>query len=166
MAYSLDLRQKVIDYLKNGGRITKAAKVFAIGRASIYRWLDRKDSEATKVEHRQRQLDWKALENEIPENPEARLKERAKKFGVSSTAIFSALTKTKITRKKKELRYRQRNRQERIKYYNPLSALQNVLFMNFRVSEILAIANPPILSVVQSIYFMLSGALIYYLIYY
>ena len=101
MAYSLDLRQKVIDYVKNGGRITKAAKLFGIGRASIYRWLDRKDLEATKVEHRQRKLDWKALENHIQENPEARLKERAQKFGVSSTAIFSALKKMKITRKKK-----------------------------------------------------------------
>ena len=33
MAYSLDLRQKVIDYIENGGRVTKAPQVFGIRRA-------------------------------------------------------------------------------------------------------------------------------------
>lgn len=27
MAYSLDLRQKVMDYIENGGRVTKTAEV-------------------------------------------------------------------------------------------------------------------------------------------
>ncbi len=35
MSDSLDLRQKVIDYVESGGKITKAAKLFGIGRASI-----------------------------------------------------------------------------------------------------------------------------------
>ncbi|NES84658.1 MAG: hypothetical protein F6K10_26435 [Moorea sp. SIO2B7] len=41
MSHSLELRQKVIDYIESDGKITKAAKVFRIGRASIYRWLER-----------------------------------------------------------------------------------------------------------------------------
>ena len=41
MPYSLDLRQKVINFVENGGTITKAAHTFGIGRASIYRWLSR-----------------------------------------------------------------------------------------------------------------------------
>ncbi len=65
MTYSLDLRQKVIDYIESGGKITKATKVFGIGRASIYRWLERKELEATKVKHRHRKLDWKELEKYI-----------------------------------------------------------------------------------------------------
>lgn len=101
MAYSLDLRQKVIDYIENGGRVTKAAQVFGIGRASIYRWLERKELAATKVKYRQRTLDIRELSKDIQENPEARLKQRAEKFGVSTTAIFKALKKMKITRKKK-----------------------------------------------------------------
>jgi transposase len=52
MAYSLDLRQKVIDYIENGGRVTKAPQVFGIRRASIYRWLERKELVATKVKYR------------------------------------------------------------------------------------------------------------------
>ena len=109
MSYSLDLRKKVIDYVENGGSITKAAALFKIGRATIYRWLSREEGSATKVKHRQRKLDWKALERDVQENPEARLRDRAEKFGVRPSAICYALKKMKVTRKNKELRYKERN---------------------------------------------------------
>ncbi|EGJ28394.1 transposase [Moorena producens 3L] len=107
MPYSLDFRKKVIKYIEKGGNITEAAKVFGIGIATIYKWLNRSELKATKVERRQRKLDWKALEQDVKENPDAKLIERAKKFGVRPSAIFYALKKMKITRKKKELRYRE-----------------------------------------------------------
>ena len=87
MTYSLDVRQKVIYYIESGGKIAEAAKVFGIGRASIYRWLEREKLEATKVKHRHRKLDWKELEKYIKENPEVKLKLIAEKFRVSRTAI-------------------------------------------------------------------------------
>ncbi|MDE5122697.1 MAG: IS630 transposase-related protein [Trichodesmium sp. St19_bin1] len=37
MPYSLYLRQKVINFLENGGMITEAAHTFGIGIALIYR---------------------------------------------------------------------------------------------------------------------------------
>ena len=49
--------------------------------------------------------------------------DRAKKFNVQASAIWYALKQMKITRKKKELRYRERNREERIKYYRKLREL-------------------------------------------
>jgi excisionase family DNA binding protein len=101
MPYSLDLRKKVVNYVEKGGSITEAAKVFGIGRTTIYRWLNRKDLKATKVTHRQRKLNWKALERDVKENPDAKLIERAKKFGVRPSAICYALKKIEITRKKK-----------------------------------------------------------------
>jgi transposase len=55
---------------------------------------------ATKVKRRKRKLDWKALENDVKENPDARLIDRAKKFGVRPSAISYALKEMKITRKK------------------------------------------------------------------
>ena len=61
MPYSLDLRQKVINLVENGGTITEAAHTFGIGRASIYRWLSRPKLEATKVKSHRRKLDWKEL---------------------------------------------------------------------------------------------------------
>ena len=61
MPYSLDFRQKVINFVENSGTITKAAHTFGIRRASIYRWLSRPKLSATKVKSRQRKLDWKEL---------------------------------------------------------------------------------------------------------
>ncbi|ABG50019.1 hypothetical protein Tery_0574 [Trichodesmium erythraeum IMS101] len=37
MPYNLDFRQKVINFVENGGTITEAAHVFGIGITSIYR---------------------------------------------------------------------------------------------------------------------------------
>ena len=73
MPYSLDFRQKVINFIENGGTITKAAYTFGIGRALIYRWLSRPTLEATKVKSRQRKLDWKELEKDVKQNPESRV---------------------------------------------------------------------------------------------
>ena len=73
MPYSLDLRQKVINFVQNGGMITEAAHRFGIGRASIYRWLSRPKLSATKVKSRQRKLDWKELEKDVKQNPESRV---------------------------------------------------------------------------------------------
>ena len=97
MAYSLDLRKKVINYVENGGSPTKAAKVFQVGRASIYRWLER--VEAIEVKTRKRKIDYRALKQDVETNPEARLIDRAKQFKVRPSAISYALKKMKITRK-------------------------------------------------------------------
>ena len=61
MPYSLDFRQKVINFVENGGMLTKAAHTFGMGRASIYRQLSRPKLSATRVKNRQRKLDWKEL---------------------------------------------------------------------------------------------------------
>ena len=71
MSYSLDFRQKVINFVENGGTITKAAHTFGIARSSIYRWLSRPKLSATKVKSRQRKLDWKELEKDVKPNPES-----------------------------------------------------------------------------------------------
>ena len=70
MPYSLDLRQKVINFVENGGMITKAAHTFGIGRASIYRWLSRAKLSATKLKSSQIKLDWKELEKDVKQNPD------------------------------------------------------------------------------------------------
>ena len=52
MPYSLDLIQKVRNFVENGGTITGGAHTFWIERASIYRWLSRPKLSATKVKSR------------------------------------------------------------------------------------------------------------------
>ena len=66
------------------------------------------------------------------------MSDRAKKFGVNQPAIFYALKRMKITRKKKQLRYRERNREERIKYYQ-LSL--EILSKNLEVKALYLLMN-------------------------
>ena len=101
MPYSLDLKEKVIAYIDNGGRVSSAAKIFGIHRTSIYRWLGQKDLTPIKVERRKRKLDWEALEEDVKNHPDLRLCERAKKFGVHTSSVGYALKKLNITRKKR-----------------------------------------------------------------
>jgi transposase len=67
------LQKKVINFVENGGTLTKAAHTFGIGRASIYRWLSHPKLSATKVKSRQRKLNWKELEKDVKQNPESRV---------------------------------------------------------------------------------------------
>jgi putative transposase len=71
-----------------------------VGRATIYRWLGREELAATKVENRQRKINIKKLEEDVKNNPDMLLKERAKKFGVTSASLCYQFKKMKITRKK------------------------------------------------------------------
>jgi putative transposase len=100
MAYDLDLRLKVIEFIESGGGITKASKIFKVGRATIYRWLGREELAATKVENRQGKINIKELEEDVKNNPDMPLKERAKKFGVTPASLCYQFKKMKITRKK------------------------------------------------------------------
>ena len=101
MAYSLDLRERVVEFVEAGGGITKAARLFKVGRATIYKWLNREDLRPTTVERRQRKLDWGALRQAVEAKPEAKLSDYAAQFGVRPSAIHDALRRMKITRKKK-----------------------------------------------------------------
>ena len=62
------------------GRSPRQQKYLLGGRASIYRWLERKKLEATKVKHRHRKLDWKELEKYIKENPPNKIKTHSREI--------------------------------------------------------------------------------------
>ena len=100
MPYSLDLRERVVNYVRSGESIDEAVKLFKVSRATIYRWLNRPDLRATVVKRRRRKLDDKALIQHVREYPDAQLKDRAAHFNVHPTAIFYAFKRLKITRKK------------------------------------------------------------------
>ena len=123
MAYSIDLRHRVVDFIESGGSITEASKIFKIGRATIYRWFDREDLAPTKVTHRKRKIDVQELEKDVAENPDTLLKERARKFGVAPSALSYQFGKLKITRKKKQLLYQERDKKQREEYQRKLNEL-------------------------------------------
>lgn len=100
MAYSLDLRQRVMARLKEGHSVEDTAILFQVSPATIYRWRNRPSLARTVVTQRRRKLDAEALRQHVRDYPEARLKDRAKAFGVHPSALGFALKRHRITVKK------------------------------------------------------------------
>ncbi len=81
MCYSLDLRKKVISFIENGNSITKAARIFGINRATVYRWLDKPNLERTRVVRRRRKIDIARLNQDVEKYPDKTLKQEHKSLG-------------------------------------------------------------------------------------
>ena len=104
MAYSIDLRERVVNFMKNGGSKAQAARKYEVSRWCVYDWCKRSDLAPVKVKRRARKLDWEALIKHVQEYPDTLLRERAAFFGVNINAIRYALKQMEQTRKK-TLRY-------------------------------------------------------------
>ncbi len=62
MPYSMDLRTRVVKFVREGGSKAEAARHFQVCPATVYNWLNREDLCPTLVKRRRRKLDWSALE--------------------------------------------------------------------------------------------------------
>lgn len=107
MSYSVDMRERVIQFIKEGGTKTEAAQLFKLSRQTIYNWTHKLESRGT-LEDPPPRREWKKIDPEklkalIKENPDATQKELAQHFNVHQTAIMYALSRLKITRKKRPL---------------------------------------------------------------
>ncbi len=100
MAYSMDLRERVVNYVRGGGSKAEAARRYEVSEATVYAWLKRENLQPTVVSRRRRKIDWQALEKHVHQHPDATLKDRGKQFGVNASAICYALKALQITRKK------------------------------------------------------------------
>lgn len=101
MTYSVDLRVKVVKYIREGGSKTDAVRIFGVSRPAIYSWLRAQDLQPQqKGVSRRRKLDWAALEADVKAHPDLMLRERARRFGVQHHAIWYALRQMEIRRKK------------------------------------------------------------------
>ena len=100
MTYSIDLRQRVVDYVERGGSKAAATRVFNVSRGSIYNWFGRESLIPTKVIRRNGKLDWKRLREDVIKHPDRLLRERAAIFGVRINAIWYAMKSMNIRYKK------------------------------------------------------------------
>ena len=109
-AYSSDLRERVIHYLEKGHDKKSAADFFSVGIATIYRWVKQKKVTGNLAPKRRertyQKIDNQRLKEYIEAHPEHFLREIAKEFSVTEQAIFYALKRLKITRKKRLLSIR------------------------------------------------------------
>ena len=107
MSYSLDMRERVIKFVEEGGSKVKAAAIFGICRDTIYGWL-RKKAEQGTLQDSPPKRGWKKLNPVVLlayvlEHPDFTLAEYAKYFGASIPSVCLALRRLKITRKKRLL---------------------------------------------------------------
>ncbi len=100
MTYSVDLRERVVAFVKDGGSKTEAARRFGVARSCVYDWLSRTDLKPKAQGRRKRKLDWAALERHIQEHPDWLLRERAAHFGVRIYSLQYACKQMRISHKK------------------------------------------------------------------
>ncbi len=100
MAYSLDFRRQAFKIKeKEGLTFQEAGDRFGVPIRTLFRWQRRiepkadRDKPATKI-------DMEALRKDVEEHPDHYQYERAKKFGVSQSAIYYALKRLDISYKK------------------------------------------------------------------
>jgi transposase len=103
-SYSIDLRERVLKYLEKNSNRESASLLFQVGVATIYRWISRK-KEKGNVQPLWRPYVYKKIDDQklveyVEKHPDHFLSEIAKHFNVTPQAIFYALRRLNITRKK------------------------------------------------------------------
>ena len=106
-AYSLDLRKRVMKYLDEGKDKKSASSMFSIGISTVYRWIQER-KERGNIQPKIRPFAYKYIDDEklkqyMANHQDAFLWEIAEEFSVTKQAIFYALKRLKITRKKRQI---------------------------------------------------------------
>jgi len=109
MAYSKDLKEKLIAYLAKGHTMREASDAFSVGLDTVNNWVQRlKETgslENGKPQRAHRKLDPEKLRAYIEERPDAYLAEIGEAFGCCGSAVCRALARLGTTRKKKAKRF-------------------------------------------------------------
>jgi transposase len=108
MAYSEDLKQRVLAFVTAGASKVEAARVFCLARATVYVWLGQppdhqRGKPGPKTGHK---IDRAKLAQLIEEQPDLLQREMAQIMGASRNGISRTLKVMGVTRKK-TLRYAQ-----------------------------------------------------------
>jgi len=104
MSYDKKFRQRAIEYWEEGHSLLATAQVFSVSDRTLQNWKKQLKETGT-LEPKKRKETWKKIDPDklssyLEENPDAYLKEIAKVFGCTDTAIIKALRRLKISRKK------------------------------------------------------------------
>lgn len=102
MAYSEDLKQRVLSFVAAGGSKKEAARLFAVARSTVFVWLGQPpDHQRRKPGPRTgHKIDRAKLAQLIEAQPDLLQREMAQLMGVSRNGISRALMAMKVTRKK------------------------------------------------------------------
>ena len=93
MRCSLDLRKRVVAFVRDGGSKAEAARRFKVGVASVYRWTKPGGLEHKRPgPHTSHKLDWAALRRRVETHADMTQAEAAQHFGVSRHCIWTRCT--------------------------------------------------------------------------
>jgi len=99
-AYALNLRERVVKFITNGGTKAGAARRFALGRRTVYRYLAAAQMGTLPPKTswgRWRKLDPQKLQVHVTKHPDTTLKELQTMFGVSYQAVWVRLRQLGFT---------------------------------------------------------------------
>jgi len=102
-AYTLDLRERVVNFVEAGGTRAAAARCFRLGERTVYRYLAaaKTNTLAPKTSWGHwRKLDPAKLQAHVRRQPDATLQELQRVFGVSHNALWVRLRQLGFTLKK------------------------------------------------------------------
>jgi len=101
VAYSKDLRERAVVFVREGGSKAEASRRFKVSKWCVYDWLCREVLTPNKTGPKgSYRLDMNKLLQELEDKPDATLNELAQHVNMSYTAVRMALKKENITRKK------------------------------------------------------------------
>jgi transposase len=119
MVYSHDLRKKALDYINQGKSKAETSRIFGITVQTLITWCKRKNqgklAPNTTRNRQPQKLEVEKLKAYIAKNPDSYLREIAEEFKVTTSAVFYACKRLKITLKKRhhftrnEMRVKERN---------------------------------------------------------
>ena len=112
----MDLRKRIVGFVKGGGTKAEAVRRFNVSRWTVYRYVDAEREGDLSPKPRggsAKRFGDERLRDAVKARPSATLKAHAKAFGVSHVAILRRLRQLAITLKKKLLRYRERDEYQR-----------------------------------------------------
>ena len=106
MSYDIKFRRSAIAYWSEGHSKRETAKVFNVSPTALQRWKFQLEKTGDLAPKKRRET-WRKIEPErlakyVGKNPDAYLKEIAQEFDCTGVAVFLALRRLKITRKKND----------------------------------------------------------------
>jgi putative transposase len=102
-AHPLELRERIVAFVKKGGTKTQAAILFNVGRRSVYRYLDAEKNSGLAPKPwggSPKKFDSDRLMRDVRQRPDATLAQRAKILGVNPASVWKRLRQLGVTLKK------------------------------------------------------------------
>ena len=102
----MDYKLRAVAYKNEGHTFKELKEAFKIPAETYYQWKEKLENgyyETKTVRERKRKINKDALKQMVAENPDVFLRELAGKFNCTESAVFYALKKLNVTRKKNAL---------------------------------------------------------------